>query len=115
MDLWLRSRGHRFFLVIFCSKFNIFSLLILFLGIFYLFLSGFGTTAGAHRLFAHKTYKAKTPLKILLIFFQSIAFQNSVYDWSRGHRVHHKYCDTNADPHNSRRGFFFSHMGNMKK
>ena len=27
------------------------------------------------------------------------------------HRVHHKYTDTNADPHNSTRGFFFSHMG----
>lgn len=26
-------------------------------------------------------------------------------------RVHHKFCDTNADPHNSRRGFFFSHIG----
>lgn len=25
--------------------------------------------------------------------------------------VHHKFCDTNADPHNARRGFFFSHMG----
>lgn len=25
--------------------------------------------------------------------------------------VHHKFCDTNGDPHNARRGFFFSHMG----
>lgn len=25
--------------------------------------------------------------------------------------MHHKFCDTNADPHNARRGFFFSHMG----
>jgi len=29
----------------------------------------------------------------------------------RDHRVHHKYTDTNADPHNSRRGFFFAHVG----
>lgn len=29
----------------------------------------------------------------------------------RDHRVHHKFTDTNADPHNIRRGFFFSHMG----
>lgn len=29
----------------------------------------------------------------------------------RDHRVHHKFTDTNADPHNSQRGFFFSHMG----
>lgn len=25
--------------------------------------------------------------------------------------MHHKFCDTDADPHNSKRGFFFSHMG----
>lgn len=29
----------------------------------------------------------------------------------RDHRVHHKFTDTDADPHNSKRGFFFSHMG----
>lgn len=25
--------------------------------------------------------------------------------------MHHKYSDTNADPHNSKRGFFFTHLG----
>lgn len=30
----------------------------------------------------------------------------------RDHRVHHKFTDTNADPHNSKRGLFFSHMVN---
>ena len=25
--------------------------------------------------------------------------------------MHHKYTDTDADPHNSNRGFFFSHVG----
>lgn len=25
--------------------------------------------------------------------------------------MHHKYSETDADPHNARRGFFFSHMG----
>lgn len=37
--------------------------------------------------------------------------QNDIYEWVRDHRVHHKFTDTDADPHNSRRGFFFSHMG----
>jgi stearoyl-CoA desaturase (delta-9 desaturase) len=31
--------------------------------------------------------------------------------WVRDHRQHHKYSDTDADPHNSTRGFFFSHCG----
>ena len=37
--------------------------------------------------------------------------QNSIWEWVRDHRLHHKYSETDADPHNSRRGFFFSHMG----
>lgn len=45
------------------------------------------------------------------MFFQTIAFQNCIWEWVRDHRVHHKYTDTNADPHNSLRGFFFSHVG----
>ncbi|XP_071664039.1 stearoyl-CoA desaturase 5 isoform X1 [Patagioenas fasciata] len=36
---------------------------------------------------------------------------NDIYEWSRDHRVHHKYSETDADPHNARRGFFFSHIG----
>ncbi|CRL07879.1 CLUMA_CG020908, isoform A [Clunio marinus] len=70
-----------------------------------------GTTVGAHRLFTHRSYKANTKLRLLLLFMQTIAVQNSMYEWVRDHRVHHKYTDTNADPHNSRRGFFFSHIG----
>ena len=31
--------------------------------------------------------------------------------WARDHRGHHKYTDTDADPHNIKRGFFFAHMG----
>lgn len=32
-------------------------------------------------------------------------------DWCRNHRVHHKYSETDADPHSAKRGFFFSHVG----
>lgn len=66
---------------------------------------------GAHRLWAHKAYKANLPLRILLCICQTLAFQNHIYEWVRDHRVHHKFTDSNADPHNSKRGFFFSHMG----
>lgn len=72
---------------------------------------GFGITAGAHRLWSHKAYKATLFMRIFLMICQTMAFQNSIYEWVRDHRVHHKFTDTNADPHNSKRGFFFSHMG----
>lgn len=68
-------------------------------------------TAGAHRLWTHRSYKATLPLRIFLIIIQTAAFETSVYSWARDHRVHHKYSETDADPHNARRGFFFSHCG----
>ena len=40
-----------------------------------------------------------------------MAGQTPIYDWCRDHRVHHKYSETDADPHNAKRGFFFSHCG----
>ncbi|XP_065838989.1 acyl-CoA desaturase 1-like [Oscarella lobularis] len=77
----------------------------------YAFLGGLGTTAGAHRLWTHRSYRATKPLRFALMIFNSIAMQNSIYVWARDHRVHHKHTETSADPHNSRRGFFFAHMG----
>ncbi|XP_037809615.1 acyl-CoA Delta(11) desaturase-like [Lucilia sericata] len=74
-------------------------------------ISGLGITAGAHRLWAHRSYKAKWPLRLILMIFNTIAFQDAAYHWSRDHRVHHKYSETDADPHNATRGFFFSHIG----
>ncbi|XP_026750207.1 acyl-CoA Delta(11) desaturase-like [Galleria mellonella] len=74
-------------------------------------LSGFGITGGAHRLWTHKSYKAKLPMKILLLTCFATAGQNSLKQWVRDHRVHHKYSDTDADPHNANRGLFFSHIG----
>ncbi|CAH0558582.1 unnamed protein product [Brassicogethes aeneus] len=76
-----------------------------------LFLAGQGITSGAHRLWAHRAYKARLPLRIFLCFLQTMAFQNHLYEWVRDHRVHHKFTDSDADPHNAKRGFFFSHMG----
>ncbi|XP_045767209.1 acyl-CoA Delta-9 desaturase-like isoform X2 [Maniola jurtina] len=70
-----------------------------------------GVTIGAHRLVAHKTFKASPLLKVILLFGQTMAGQNSVFIWSRDHRLHHRYSDTDGDPHNSKRGFFFCHMG----
>ncbi|KAJ8972340.1 hypothetical protein NQ317_008750 [Molorchus minor] len=70
-----------------------------------------GITSGVHRLWTHKSYKAKLPLRILLCIFNTIALQLPIYTWVKDHRAHHKYSDTDADPHNSKRGVFYSHVG----
>lgn len=76
-----------------------------------LYMSGIGVTAGTHRLWAHKSYKARKPLEILLMLMQTLAGQKTIYHWCRDHRLHHKFSETDADPHNIKRGFFFAHMG----
>ncbi|PSN55599.1 hypothetical protein C0J52_04049 [Blattella germanica] len=80
-----------------------------------IYTSGFGITAGAHRLWSHRAYKAKWPLRLLLVILFTIAgqvlFQRHVYQWALDHRVHHKYSETDADPHDVRRGFLFAHVG----
>uniref|UniRef100_A0A8C6R4F3 Acyl-CoA desaturase 1-like n=1 Tax=Nannospalax galili TaxID=1026970 RepID=A0A8C6R4F3_NANGA len=80
-------------------------------GLVYNVISAQGITARAHRLWSHRTYKARLPLRPFLIIANTMAFQNDVYEWARDHRTHHKFTETHADPHNSRRGFFFSHVG----
>jgi len=74
-------------------------------------LGGLGVTAGAHRLWTHRSYKARLPLRVFLMLINCLAMENSIYVWTRDHRVHHKFSETSADPHDATRGLFFSHMG----
>jgi stearoyl-CoA desaturase (delta-9 desaturase) len=37
--------------------------------------------------------------------------QNPIFDWVRDNRIHQKFSETDADPHNAKRGLFFSHVG----
>ena len=66
------------------------------------FWSGIGVTGGAHRLWAHRSYKAHWTIRTFLMLMFSIANQGSIYHWARDHRVHHKNSETDADPHNVR-------------
>ena len=72
---------------------------------------GLGVTAGAHRLWCHRSYKAVWPLRLFLMLINCTAGQNDIFEWVRDHRVHHKCSETDGDPHNATRGFFFSHVG----
>lgn len=81
------------------------------IGYLYGMVVALGPTVSAHRYFTHRTFKANTKLRLIMIFLHTMTVQNSLSVWVRDHRTHHKYTDTNADPHNSKRGFFFSHIG----
>ncbi|KAM3552985.1 hypothetical protein ARSEF4850_007128 [Beauveria asiatica] len=79
----------------------------------YYFNAGLGITAGYHRLWAHSCYKARLPLKIYLAACGLGAAQGSILWWSRGHRAHHRYTDTDKDPYSVQKGFWYSHIGWM--
>ncbi|XP_013185302.1 acyl-CoA Delta(11) desaturase [Amyelois transitella] len=81
--------------------------------LFLVFPSMLGLGAGVHRLWSHRAFKVKPQLEILLIFFYLLANQRSIVTWARRHRLHHQCSDTDADPHNATRGFFFSQFGWM--
>ena len=64
--------------------------------------SGIGVTGGVHRLWAHRSYKAHWTIRTFLMLAFSTANQGSIYHWARDHRTHHKFSETDADPHNVR-------------
>jgi len=74
-------------------------------------ISALGITAGVHRLWSHRSYEACLSLKIFLMLCNSVANQSSIWSWARDHRTHHLHSDTEGDPYNSNRGFFYVHMG----
>jgi stearoyl-CoA desaturase (delta-9 desaturase) len=74
-------------------------------------LTGFSITAGYHRFFAHKTFEARWPLRLMVLIFGAAAFENSVLEWTSDHRRHHKHVDHDDDPYNIQKGFFHAHMG----
>ena len=81
--------------------------------ILYYYITGLGITAGYHRLWAHRSYNASLPLQYFLAIAGAGAVEGSIKWWSRGHRAHHRYTDTDLDPYNAHKGFFYSHIGWM--
>jgi len=81
--------------------------------VIYYYYTGLGITAGYHRYWAHRAYKAVRPVEILLMLAGSGALEGSLKWWCGGHRVHHRYTDTPKDPYNIRGGFWYAHMGWM--
>ncbi len=77
------------------------------LGMFYLI--GISVTAGYHRLFSHRTYRAHWLVRFLLLCFGAAAFQNSALRWASDHRLHHRYVDTERDPYSIKKGFWHAH------
>jgi sn-1 stearoyl-lipid 9-desaturase len=80
---------------------------------FYWITAGLGITLGFHRLVTHRSFEAPKWLEYFLVFCGTLACQGGPIAWVGLHRIHHKYSDTTPDPHDSNRGFWWSHIGWM--
>jgi stearoyl-CoA desaturase (delta-9 desaturase) len=82
---------------------------------------GHAVTIGFHRLFTHRSFEAKRPLKVALAVLGTMSFQGSVIGWVADHRRHHRYSERDGDPHSpwaqgserrsGWRGFLHAHIG----
>lgn len=73
--------------------------------------TGLAITAGYHRLSAHRTYQANWLLRIWFLIFGAAAFEGSLLEWCTDHRNHHRYSETDKDPYNIEKGFWYAHIG----
>jgi stearoyl-CoA desaturase (delta-9 desaturase) len=74
------------------------------------FAIGLSIGSGYHRYFSHRAYECHTAVERVMLFFGAMALQNSVLQWARDHREHHRFVDTDRDPYNINRGGFWAHM-----
>lgn len=81
--------------------------------ILYVVTAGIGITLGFHRLVSHRSFETPKWLEYVLVFCGTLACQGGPLDWVGLHRMHHKYSDTELDPHDSNKGFWWSHLGWM--
>ena len=74
------------------------------------FTGGLGITLGYHRLLTHRSFEAPKWLARFLAFCGTLAAEGGPLTWVGVHRAHHAYSDGEKDPHDSNKGFWWSHM-----
>lgn len=63
------------------------------------FLTGIGITVGYHRLFSHRSFETRPTVRAALAVLGSMSAEGPVLDWTADHRKHHKFTDSDGDPH----------------
>lgn len=77
-----------------------------------------GNNLGMHRYFSHDQFEASKPVEYILLWFASMIGFGSPINYAVTHLVHHKYPDTEYDPHGPTRGYksflwYFHHVPNL--
>ena len=81
-----------------------------------------GITVGFHRLFTHRSFKARRGVVAVFGALGSAAIEGPLISWVADHRKHHAFSDREGDPHSPHvghegglrgalRGLFHAHVG----
>lgn len=70
-----------------------------------------GVGLGWHRLLTHRGFKAPKWLEYTLSVFATMSIQDSPEKWIATHRMHHKFTETDKDPHSTLKGFWWAQIG----
>lgn len=81
--------------------------------LWYEIIAVFGVSAGIHRYFSHKQFKANIFYECIALFMAMLAGSRSPIGWVGAHRIHHKYADTDLDPHSPRHEGWFRVLFNL--
>tara|TARA_B110000503_G_C7151893_1_gene415587 strand:- start:196 stop:909 length:714 start_codon:yes stop_codon:yes gene_type:complete len=65
----------------------------------YFILNGLGMIMTYHRLLTHRSFSCPKWLEHILSFIATFSLTGSAITWIAIHRKHHKYADTDKDPH----------------
>jgi stearoyl-CoA desaturase (Delta-9 desaturase) len=91
------------------------SALALWLFVLFYIAGVIGIEIGLHRYFSHRSFKCAPGLRLILGILGSMAGQGPVLFWAAVHRQHHRFTDTDADPHapmpKGMAGFWHAHIG----
>ncbi len=80
--------------------------------IVYFYLAHLSITVGAHRLYAHESFRASRSLQYLIVLLFSATFQGPILWWAAKHKHHHATEDMPGDPHSPHvDGFWYAHIG----
>jgi sn-1 stearoyl-lipid 9-desaturase len=71
---------------------------------------GLGITLGWHRLLSHRSFQVPKWLEYFFAFCGTLALQGGIIWWVGLHRHHHLHSDEDVDHHDSKKGFFWSHV-----
>lgn len=75
----------------------------------------FGYSIGYHKMFAHGAFKAKTFYPYLSTFIAMLALYGGPLATSLAHRIHHRFVDTDRDPHSPCHGRWHAYIGWLVK